>query len=574
MSKLLENIINKARTAGITLAAIATFYTTDAQVLHGNNLRDGIVAPNIRDSTVLFANGVPQLKSVKYSGLDGKVEYTDADWTSTYVKQINNQIPNGYKLDQNYPNPFNPETIQRFSIPERTQVNITVYDILGRRVKEIINKEYAPGTYETNINLEGLANGIYFINMHTKNISKTNKALLLYGSQHAKTANIPTENIQENTQTGNTQNKTQTLAKTTAIDEARIFPSGDHFYAPDSIIIPITGNDTYTINGENGNDQEIKIINSLNYLTADSLVNDAKFTLSDGRERISKNGKISYVSKKGATIDNAIIEHPDFYRQNQYFIIPDKDTSQALLILQKNPKTGLENITEEQMDFIGQVCNLSWCNVDTLTAYFMNQDSSGRPYPQGTAPLDTTDTKQKAFMNKMLERMALDNEQSKNYNKPWGIYKNIKIKLNNIIPDWNTSGWGAFNYSNLYPSTFWASSGSQFDHNNPSVIISFGTNWNAKRTIIDMDGETYEFNRAIYSVNNAGNAGVPMWSMYNINSWIFRDITWDFQQAVDRYIQHIQNLPNGLSGINLGSQPNRTITLGHLGIIPKYPTTP
>jgi hypothetical protein len=552
--------------AGICSLAIMLPFMADAQTLRITNYKDGVPVAGVRDSVILSDGRWAALTS----GIDGICEITPQGWI-TGVKEIASQAPLNVKI---YPR----NTLVSGSLgiilelPKRGEVNLAGYTITGQRLFEF-SGIYDAGIWEFSKETSHWAQQPIFIRAVFGSYAVSTKAIIM----HSGFQNEPKVSDNGVTRIGDVSRVTRQIGLSKPNDlAATIYAVGDHLYLPwDSTTISLSGDITLTsVNGESGNLQQIKLINSLNYLTADSLVNDAKITLSDGRIRNSKNGKINYVSKKGATIDNAIIEHQDFYRQNQYFIVPDKDTSQALLILQKNPKTGLESITEEQMDFIGQVCNLSWCNVDTLTTYFMNQDSSGRPYPQGTAPLDTTDTKQKAFMNKMLERMALDNEQSKNYNKPWGIYKNIKIKLNNIIPDWNTSGWGAFNYSNLYPSTFWASSGSQFDHNNPSVIISFGTNWNAKRTIIDMDGETYEFNRAIYSVNNAGNAGVPMWSMYNINSWIFRDITWDFQQAVDRYIQHIQNLPNGLSGINLGSQPNRTITLGHLGIIPKYPTTP
>ena len=431
LSDMVHGLYDKYRlTAAAVVASAMISFNADAQVLHGNNLRDGQNAPDIRDSTVLFANGVPQLKSVKYSGLDGKVEYTDADWTSTYVKQINNQIPNGYKLDQNYPNPFNPETIQRFSIPERTQVNITVYDILGRRVKEIINKEYAPGTYETNINLEGLANGIYFINMHTKNISKTNKALLLYGSQHAKTANIPTENNQENTQTGNTQNK-QTLAKTSAVDEARIFPSGDHFYAPDSIVIPITGNDNFTINGETGNDITILLYDALNFDTNDSLISGGEI-IADNKTRYTNNGQAIFTLQKEEQILPFKSTKQAYWEATNYKHIPNKDTTIILAAILKDAIPGKLNIDSNHMIYTDTLTHRYWSGMnysaaswiaDTLNLCMAYRDSLGNI--RALNPNNTNNPKEASIDRITKQQLELVNRKGSTLNRRFGFVKKI-----------------------------------------------------------------------------------------------------------------------------------------------------
>ncbi len=89
-------------------------------------------------------------------------------------------IPTEYSLYNNYPNPFNPSTIIRFDIPERTQIELVVYDILGRRVKSLINNEFRnPGRYEVSFNASSLASGVYICKITTKNYSQARKMLLV-----------------------------------------------------------------------------------------------------------------------------------------------------------------------------------------------------------------------------------------------------------------------------------------------------------------------------------------------------------------------------------------------------------
>jgi len=71
-------------------------------------------------------------------------------------------IPASFKLEQNYPNPFNPTTIIRFGVPERSNVVLKIYDILGSEVATLVNEEMDAGWYERSFNAIGLSSGIYF----------------------------------------------------------------------------------------------------------------------------------------------------------------------------------------------------------------------------------------------------------------------------------------------------------------------------------------------------------------------------------------------------------------------------
>jgi hypothetical protein len=70
-------------------------------------------------------------------------------------------IPTEYSLDQNYPNPFNPETIIRYSLSDRANVLVAVYDVSGKEVARVQYDEQAPGVYERRFSGLGLSSGAY-----------------------------------------------------------------------------------------------------------------------------------------------------------------------------------------------------------------------------------------------------------------------------------------------------------------------------------------------------------------------------------------------------------------------------
>jgi hypothetical protein len=80
------------------------------------------------------------------------------------IQPISNEIPASYKLYQNYPNPFNPVANIKFEIPNDVNVNIKIYDILGREVFSI-NEYKKAGSYEVQFDGSNFASGMYFYKM-------------------------------------------------------------------------------------------------------------------------------------------------------------------------------------------------------------------------------------------------------------------------------------------------------------------------------------------------------------------------------------------------------------------------
>lgn len=102
----------------------------------------------------------------------------------TSVEAIDNQIPNEFELSNNYPNPFNPSTKFRYGLPEGRTVKITIYDINGSKVTELVNNYQGVGTYEVTWNGKNdsgnqVASGTYIYQVNAGNFSQTRKMLLL-----------------------------------------------------------------------------------------------------------------------------------------------------------------------------------------------------------------------------------------------------------------------------------------------------------------------------------------------------------------------------------------------------------
>ncbi len=85
--------------------------------------------------------------------------------SSTGIEE-QNIVPKGYYLYQNQPNPFNPTTIISYRLPASSRVNLKIYDILGRELETLVNKQQGPGEYKVRFNGDEFSSGIYFYEIH------------------------------------------------------------------------------------------------------------------------------------------------------------------------------------------------------------------------------------------------------------------------------------------------------------------------------------------------------------------------------------------------------------------------
>jgi hypothetical protein len=93
-------------------------------------------------------------------------------------------IPSNFMLYQNYPNPFNPHTTIRYDLPENNIVSVTIYDMMGRVVKNLVNGMQTAGFKSlrwdaTNNRDQSVSTGLYIYTIHSDNYTDTKKMILL-----------------------------------------------------------------------------------------------------------------------------------------------------------------------------------------------------------------------------------------------------------------------------------------------------------------------------------------------------------------------------------------------------------
>ena len=98
---------------------------------------------------------------------------------ATGTELIGTTVPETYSLSQNYPNPFNPTTKINFAIPKQGFVNLKVYDILGRVVKNLISEVKAAGYYSVDFNASELSSGVYFYKVDVNGFTDVKRMVLV-----------------------------------------------------------------------------------------------------------------------------------------------------------------------------------------------------------------------------------------------------------------------------------------------------------------------------------------------------------------------------------------------------------
>ncbi len=120
-------------------------------------------------------------KSVSSGKYLYRLKQIDFDGTFTYSKEveINFAVPLTFSLSQNYPNPFNPSTTIKYSLPEDSNVKLTLINSLGEKVMDLVNGNVNAGNHEVRLNGSNLASGIYFYRLQTGKYTSVKKLILL-----------------------------------------------------------------------------------------------------------------------------------------------------------------------------------------------------------------------------------------------------------------------------------------------------------------------------------------------------------------------------------------------------------
>ena len=103
---------------------------------------------------------------------------SDNLWIDHFIltgNDLGNSVPETFLLRQNFPNPFNPNTEIVFSVPERSNVSIKIYDALGKQIAELVNGTYDSGNYSFSFDGSNFASGVYFYKMVAGSFQDTKK---------------------------------------------------------------------------------------------------------------------------------------------------------------------------------------------------------------------------------------------------------------------------------------------------------------------------------------------------------------------------------------------------------------
>ena len=170
------------RTAAITKTSSGekTYYVGTSTGLYATNTIDGANtewklqgASTIGNTVVEYLDYRPSDKTLAIAThgrgiFIGNVSTSVSNEDAEIVNQ-----PKKFSLDQNYPNPFNPSTNISYSLPSNSTVSISVYDINGRKVADLINgASQTAGSHSLSFNAVNLASGVYLYRIDAKSISQ------------------------------------------------------------------------------------------------------------------------------------------------------------------------------------------------------------------------------------------------------------------------------------------------------------------------------------------------------------------------------------------------------------------
>ncbi|MFL3025323.1 MAG: LamG-like jellyroll fold domain-containing protein [Candidatus Neomarinimicrobiota bacterium] len=155
--------------------------STKVQISYSEILEGVFEGQPINAATVRFVvKSTDGIDTVDVTGEDRVLYVNRYDYLST----LNEGVPEKFALHENYPNPFNPSTTLRFDLPEVRDLTITIYNMIGQKVKTF-NMQSTPAGYHavkwnaTNDYGDPVGAGVYLYQLHTKDFVKTRKMVLL-----------------------------------------------------------------------------------------------------------------------------------------------------------------------------------------------------------------------------------------------------------------------------------------------------------------------------------------------------------------------------------------------------------
>jgi fibronectin-binding autotransporter adhesin len=160
-------ILSRSRFRDGGFEVLASYRTHDALVGKGTSTTGGKYEWIDKSKLLPGETYYYKLEDVDFNGVIHTVE----------VKEFT--MPKEYSLSQNYPNPFNPSTVVEFNLRLPGRTVLEVYNVLGQRVMTVVDGELSAGSYRYQVNLSGLASGMYLYRLRSRDFVATKKMLLI-----------------------------------------------------------------------------------------------------------------------------------------------------------------------------------------------------------------------------------------------------------------------------------------------------------------------------------------------------------------------------------------------------------
>ncbi len=176
-------IVNNGQLAPTQGAILNSNLQTANTHINQNHFVLALIDFALAEFRILVLHNSGMLSASNAQGLDGTADYIIAVIRGGNDKGQNNYVQEKtFSLKQNYPNPFNPSTTIEYSIPNNSFVTVKVYDIQGKEVASLINKEQNAGSYITAWDATNVSSGVYFYKLTAQgsngSFTQTKKMLL------------------------------------------------------------------------------------------------------------------------------------------------------------------------------------------------------------------------------------------------------------------------------------------------------------------------------------------------------------------------------------------------------------
>jgi hypothetical protein len=160
-------IVSRSRFRDSGFEELASYRTHDALVGKGTSTTGGKYEWLDKSKLLPGETYYYKLEDVDFNGVIHTVE----------VKEF--VMPKEYSLSQNYPNPFNSSTVVEFNLRLPGRTVLEVYNVLGQRVMTVVDGELSAGSYRYQVNMSGMASGMYLYRLRSRDFVATKKMMLI-----------------------------------------------------------------------------------------------------------------------------------------------------------------------------------------------------------------------------------------------------------------------------------------------------------------------------------------------------------------------------------------------------------